>query len=343
MQVALHQARTEVISPTVQTPGWPAELLPLFDAAITTEYASLTRRGTPLTYPLNPYISEDGCSLEVTTGLSYPSKAERARRNPKVALLFSDPVGTNMERPPVVLVQGMAAVRDADLQGNTDRYLRRSFKKFPLAYSGTPAFMLQRMPWYFARIWIQVTPLRMYWWQAGDLSRPPQTWQAPRETSIPASDPPPQGKSPGAWTEGPQDWHPGAAYAIQHLGDPVLTLVDEQGYPLPMRVRHAAQTAEGFHFELPTGYPWKLTGAACLTFHTHPEQFTGQQNMLFTGRVEQGGVFIVDKQVADWSMSGSKLNAMWDMMKKGRVLTPRLEQEARRRGQAVPKINLPKE
>ena len=243
MQVVIDQARTVTISPATQPPGWPAELLPLFEAAITTEYASLTTRGVPLTYPLNPYISEDGSLLEVTTGLSYPSKAERARRNPRVALLFSDPVGTNLDRPPVVLVQGMAAVRDADLQGNTDRYLRRSFKKLPSAYSGTPAFMLKRMPWYFARIWIQITPLRMFWWTAGDLSRPPQTWQAPAEISIPASDPPPQGKSLGGWTEGPQDWRPGAAFAVAHLGDPVLTLVDEQGYPLPMRVQHAALTS----------------------------------------------------------------------------------------------------
>jgi hypothetical protein len=313
----------------------------MFERAITTEYASLTARGAPLTYPVTPYIAENGKTLDVSTGLTYPSKAERARRNPKVALLYSDPVGTRLSKPPVVLVQGLAAVRDADLQANTDRYLRQSFKKVPEAYAGMPSFLLRRLPWYFVRIWIQVTPLRILWWPEGNLDRQPESWQAPQDIIAPESDPAPAGKSPGSWKEGPADWRPGASYAIQRLGNPVVTVVDGQGFPFPMRVRGASLTPDGFHFDIPVGLPANLYGPACLTFHTHPEQFTGQQNMVFTGGVEKGGAFVVEKQIGDWSLAGSKLRATWEFMNNGRKLAPRLAEEARRRGQAVPAIRLP--
>ena len=329
-------------TPSVRHPvEWPGQVLPLFERAITTEYASLTARGAPLTYPVTPYIADDGQTLDVSTGLTYPSKAERARRNPKVALLYSDPVGTRLSKPPVVLVQGLAAVRDADLQANTNRYLLQSFKKVPEAYAGMPAFLLRRLPWYFVRIWIQVAPLRILWWPDGDLDRQPEYWEAPTDIQVPASDPAPPGKAPGSWNAGPDDWRSGAEHAVEHLGDPVLTFVDEQGFPLPIRVRKARQSPTGFQFEIPAGCPACLYGPACLTFHTHPERFTGQQNMVFTGQVEQAGAFIVNRQVGDFSLTGSKLRATLNFMKNGRKLAPRLAEEARRRGQTVPVIRLP--
>lgn len=339
------QAATKLAS--APSANWPDEVMPIFERAITTEYATLTARGAPLTYPVTPYVGEDGKTLDVSTGLTYPGKAERARRNPKVALLFSDPVGTGLRKPPVVLVQGMAAVRDADLQANMDRYLRLSFQKLPQAYAGIPAFMLRRMGWYYARIWIQVTPLRMLWWPEGNLERPAEVWEAPADLTIPQSDPAPQGKAPGAWNTGATDWQAGAELAIQKLGNPVLTLVDAQGFPLLMRVSGTRLTPTGFQFDLPKGYPETLlagtmSGAACLTFHSHPEQFTGQQNMVFTGKVEADGSFTTGKQLGDWSLTGSKLEALWSFMGNGRKLAPRLAEEAQRRGQPVPVVNLPK-
>jgi hypothetical protein len=321
--------------------GWLGEVMALFERAITTEYASLTAKVAPLTYPVTPYISEDGQTLDVSTGLTYPSKAERARRNPKVALLYSDPVGSGLSNPPIVLVQGLAAVRDADLQANTDRYLRQSFAKVPEAYAGTPAFMMRRMPWYFVRIWVQVTPLRILWCPEGNLDRPPERWEASVDIKAPESDPGPKGKPPGSWKAGPADWQTGAGYAVQHMGDPVVTLVDGGGFPFPTRVKGTRQTPTGFQFDLPAGYTTDLFGPACLTFHTHPEQFTSQQNMVFTGRVEAGGKFVVDRQVGDWSLPKSKLMATLTFMNNGRKLAPRLMEEAQRRGQSVPVINIP--
>ena len=42
------------------TAGLPADVLPMLERAVTCEFATLTKRGTPVTFPLNPYLSDDG-------------------------------------------------------------------------------------------------------------------------------------------------------------------------------------------------------------------------------------------------------------------------------------------
>ena len=122
---------TATMTTTTQIPtllsdpaGWPEEVRAIFERAMTCEFATVTKRGAPITYPVTPYVGEHGRTLDVSTGLAYPAKAERARRDPRVALLYSDPTGSGLADPPVVLVQGLATVRDGDLQANTDRSSR---------------------------------------------------------------------------------------------------------------------------------------------------------------------------------------------------------------------------
>lgn len=95
--------------------GWPPEVVPLLQRAMVCHYASLTRDARPISWPV-PYLSDDGTTVDVSTGLSYPAQAERARRDSRVALLFIDPVGSGLSDPPIVLVHGLDSVRDADLQ-----------------------------------------------------------------------------------------------------------------------------------------------------------------------------------------------------------------------------------
>lgn len=111
--------------------SWPTELAEVFERSVTVEYGSLTRSGRPITVPVSPYLSASRKTLDVSTGLTVPAKAERARYNPKVCLLYADPIGEGMSELPTVLVQGHAAVRDADLQQNTDRYVQLSASKYP--------------------------------------------------------------------------------------------------------------------------------------------------------------------------------------------------------------------
>src|SRR5262249_33603856 len=157
--------------------GWPPELLDVFQHALTCEYGSLTRAGAPVTVPTTPYVGVGG-TIDLSTGLTYPAKAERARRNPKVALLFADAVGAKESDAPVVLVQGHAAVRDADLQTNTDRYVCASMRKLPGAVEGQPRALLRRLTFYYARIWIEITPVRILWWPDRALDSQPRDWRA---------------------------------------------------------------------------------------------------------------------------------------------------------------------
>jgi hypothetical protein len=323
--------------------AWGAELTPFLDAAITTEYASLTRDGRPVTVPLTPY--RGATTLDVSTGLTYPAKAERARRNPRVALLFADPVGTGLAEPPVVLVQGLATVRDGDLQAGTDRYVRESMAKLPAAYEGTPWFLLRRSGWYFTRIWIEVTPLRITWWERGRLDAEPRVWTAAPGTTAPPSDPAPTGVTPPPWQQAPADWR-AAADRAERLGVPDLTLLGADGWPLPLAARAVERVDDGFVVTLPAGTPpaAALPAPVCLTFHVHAERFTGQENVTLVGTggyVDAGRDRVhvrVERALGDFSLPGGRVSRLRATVRAGRRLDRRLAQESGRRGQPVPVV-----
>lgn len=316
--------------------AYPAELLPVFQKFVTCEYGSLTAKGEPITVPVTPYMGEN--TLDVSTGLTYPMKAERARKNPKVSLLYSYPVGSGLENPPMVLVYGHAAVRDKNLQANTDRYVAYTYKLL-----GMPPFVLRRLKFYFSRIWVEVTPVKILWWPNRDLDAEPQRWDAPSGVERPQSDPAPTGGSLGRWKEAPEDWREGAAYAVQELGIPVLTVVDGDGYPVSMRVKNAQLVGDGFQLEIGKGFPAGAVGKGCLTFHTHPEVFTGQENMIFVGEMGGDKLFRVERRLGDFSLPPKGLKALTSFFGSGIRLNPRLKAEAERRGQAVPVVRLPGE
>ena len=322
--------------------GWPEALVPLFERAITVEYTSLTPAGRPITVPITPYIKPDGRTIDVSTGLTYPAKAERARRNPRVSLLFADPVGSGLVDPPVALVQGLATVRDADLQANTDRYVRETLSKVPEAFQGQPRFVLRRLNWYFARIWIEVTPMRMWWWASKTLDEEPSEWVARAGTAAPPSDPAPPGKQPPAWLDPPRDWRAVARHAAAHLEQRDLSWVGEDGFPLAVPVLAVEEQPDGFSVRVGAHPPASPRGPACLTFHTHPTAFTNQENHTFVGEVSESGVFRVERLLGDVSLTGNKLGMTLGFLAKGRRLSPRLKAEAARRRQPVPAIRFAK-
>jgi len=323
----------------------PAEVWQVLERSITVEYTSLTRDGAPVMVPVTPYVGEGRTTLDVSTGLAYPTKAERARRNPKVCLLYSDPLGSGIERPPVVLVQGLATVRDADLQANTDRYVRLAMAKAPAAFKGQPKFLLRSLTWYFSRIWIQVTPTRVWWWESEAMTDQPQQWVAAAENVVPPSDPAPPGKQPPAWLSPPADWRTTAQDVIHRLDQRSLAWVGADGFPLSVPVIGLDQTQDGFRLQIGQHLPGSPAGPACLTLHTHPEEFTGQENHTFMGEVRGGsgeGVdFAVHRALADWSLTGNTVVRSVGFLQKGRRLKPRLVSEAARRGQPVPEVRLP--
>lgn len=324
--------------------NWPVELHPLFASALTCEFATLTRRQLPITHPLIPYVGENALTLDVSTALASPAKAERARLNPRVALLFSDPSGCRLPDVPVALVSGLATVRDADLQKNTDHYVQLSLAKNPAVFQGVPAWFLRRLDWYFARIWIEVTPLRILWWPGGDTQKEPRIWHAPAEIQPPSPDPPPAHELAMATSSGSVAWRKTAVYALHKLGQPILTTVDAAGFPLPLRALNAFPSKEGVRLHMPSGTSPVIPGPACLTFHTHPKVLFGQENKSFLGYVtstqEREVHFAVERLLPDWSYPGWRLPAAVAFLRSGWHLAPKLKVEAARRGQAVPIVRL---
>jgi Pyridoxamine 5'-phosphate oxidase len=321
--------------------AWPDELTEVFERSIAVEYGSLTRSGRPVTVPVTPYVGASGRTLDISTGLTYPAKADRARGNPKVSLLFADPIGAGMSGLPVVLVQGTAAVRDADLQGNMDRYVKLAEAKYPETTKGVPKVALARMAYYYARIWVEVTPLRMRWWPDRHLGSPPLEWVAPVDTVPPTSDPPPTGPPPPAWRQPPADWRPLVRTALERLALCDLSTVDADGYPVCLPAQPGALDGDRLAVRLGVGAPELAPGPACLTLHTHDTTFDGQENRTLVGQLvveADGSRFVIERALGDWSLPGNKLQMMMAFLGTAPKLAPRLKAEAARRGQRVPKM-----
>src|SRR3989440_1283373 len=155
------------------TASLPRDVQTVFDRFVTTEYTTIDGRGQPITWPVTPYYGPGAPTIDLTTGLGYPKKADDAAANPQVALFFSDPTGCELDDPPTVLVQGTALVDDRDLDANRERYARESSDKLPAAQSMTPPKPVQRLfGWYFTRIYVRVRPERVFVWRDGPDGEP---------------------------------------------------------------------------------------------------------------------------------------------------------------------------
>lgn len=282
------------------TASLPADVQAVFDRFITTELTTVDSAGQPITWPVTPYYSPGAPCIDVCTGLGYPKKAHDARANPLVALLFSDPTGSGLADPPMVLVQGSAEVDDRDLAANRERYARESVEKLPATAKLTPPEPIRRvLDWYYARIYIHIRPERIYVWPSAEHLTEPQLFDAHMEEVRSG-----HSEEPERFHAGPghraATWHP----RINELGSSyptaVLSIVSPDGFPFSIRARVRADEAGRLvriESEL-TGMPLQA-GLACLTAHVHAEQFNWQQNFQVRGDLVflEGAWAIVPRKV----------------------------------------------
>jgi hypothetical protein len=269
----------------------PQDVQQVFERFVTTELTTIDRRGQPITWPVEPYYHRGGECISVTTAVGYPKKARDAERNPRVAMLFSDPTGSGMERAPMVLVQGTAAVDDHDLDANRERYLRDTVAK----RSGTTAQMPhERMQslfdWYFTRIYLHVRPERVYVWPDGDVAREPELLDSHMEEVRSGHDEEPESDAVRPEGGGGQ-W----VRRLDELGTryetAVLSTVAPDGFPFAVRVPVAAdRSAKLIRIEAePVGAPLAPC-VACLTAHEHPgEGLEWQRNFQVRGDLVEDG------------------------------------------------------
>jgi hypothetical protein len=237
---------------------------------------------------VTPYYGAGQATIDITTGLGYPKKADDAARNPRVSLLFSDPTGSGLEAPPSVLVQGTAEVDDRDLVANRERYARESVAKLPATKEMYPPKVLLGMfDWYFTRIYVHVRPERVYMWPNGDFAAEPQLFDTHMEEVRSHHSEEPE-VSHAAALEGPPTWDERLDELGRRHRTAVLTIVAPDGFPLSCRVpiepdRANRRVRLG---DLPSCLP-ATAGRACLCAHEHDPQFRWQTNFQVRGTLAE--------------------------------------------------------
>lgn len=290
----------------------PPELREVFERFVTTEYVTVDAKGQPIAWPVTPYHHpEHGC-IDVTTGIGYPKKADDAAANPHVALLFSEPLGSGIDRAPMVLVQGTAVVDEKDLRANRERYAAESAAKLPAAQKGAPPKFLRGMfSWYFDRIYVHVRPERVFVWPDGDVTREPTLYGALMEEVRSGHD-----ELPDEPHAAPEGGAPAWDERLDKIGTRqfptgVLAIVSPDGFPFAVRVPVSVdreQRVVRLDAE-PFGVPWQ-PGLACLTFHAHDPDFTWQLNFQVRGDLvedERGWYLVPHKLVGGFELPPGSL------------------------------------
>lgn len=282
------------------TASLPQEVQQVFDRFITTEYTTIDASSHPITWPVTPYYEMGHGAIDVTTGLGYPKKALDARANPRVSLLFSDPTGSGLEAAPMVLVQGIAKVDDADLHANRKRYERESVEKLPATKAMQPPGFLKRfLLWYYARLYVYVRPERVYVWPGGDISVEPQLMDCHLEEVRSGHVEEPE-VGPPAPEGGAEAWDARMDELGERYPRAVLSFVAPDGFPFSVRVPlRLDRAAHRVRVEaMPVGAPVE-PGLACLTAHDHEPEFKWQRNFQVRGDLVREG--------DDWSLVPHKL------------------------------------
>ncbi|GAA2224453.1 hypothetical protein GCM10010413_18020 [Promicromonospora sukumoe] len=242
----------------------------IMSSYLTCEVATISRSGTPVAWPVSGVWRPADQTFVLSTSIGFAQKALNVRRDPRVALLFSDPTGSGLDlsvpdRPGQVLLQGEGESPDeivTSFARNADLWQRISSAQPSSRALSTGGLVRRLLDVYYMRLIISVTPVVV-------TTRP--ALPAPRgPLSVPAMPglPAPVARELGSFTSG------------------VLARLDDDGRPTLERVVPVA--ADGGL--LVPGVDAK-PGPASLLFHRHDEQLAGNRSFVVLGEltVSDGG------------------------------------------------------
>jgi len=297
----------------------PPDVRDAFDRFVTCELTTVDARKQPITWPVTPYYRQGGPTIDVTTGLGYPKKADDARAHPSVSLLFSDPTGSGVESGIRILVQGTATIDDEDLKANAERYSRESVIKLPATKKMQPPKLIRpAFNFYYARMYIKVRPERVFVWPDGDPAQEPAIHDAHlEEVRSGHSEEPAEER--GVPAGGTPAWDDRMEFLSEHRTG-VLSWLGPDGFPISVRVPFTADAA-GREIRIegtPAGLP-VLEGRGCLTVHAHAPDFTWQRNMQVRGDLVRTpeGLKLVPRKIVGGFELPKGIGRFRDFVKKG--------------------------
>jgi hypothetical protein len=251
-------------------------LVPVLHAYRTAELLTVTRSGVPIAWPTLTMPRPDGTFL-VTTSIALPMKAANVRRDPRVALLFSDPTGSGLDTPPQVLVQGTAVCPDEIVTSALPRadLWRRLSERQPTTNSyGRTAIGRRLFDWYYMRLLITVTPGQ---WR----TRPSLAPAEPLASRADAASVPAAGGSDDAF-----------ALAVRRLpgfSSAVLAAFDAGGRPTLLRTQpRVDRDGPRFAVDVPAGEELRA-GPASLLCHSHDEKLWNLRSFVVRGTLARDG------------------------------------------------------
>lgn len=236
------------------------ELATTLDAYRTCEFSTIGRNGRPVAWPTSGLALDDGRFL-LTTSLAFPQKAFNVRRNPRVALLFSDPTASGLEHPRQILLRGTAVCPDeihTEPTGDLGRLWKQLFERQPRSrgYLRWPGTALA--DFYFMRLLITVTATEV-------ADRP-----------LPAA---------AAMSDGPLAGFPSV----------VLTAIGADGTPRSVRTT-ATFGPDGYAVAVPDDVE-VAAGPASLLAHRHDAKLSKLDAVNVLGRLTEDHLLIPEKVV----------------------------------------------
>jgi len=293
------------------------DLKSVVDAYRTCEFLTISRDGTPIAWPTIAVHQPDGTFL-ISTSIGLPQKAFNVRRNPAVALLFSDPTGSGLDGAPAVLVQGTATCPDEIVTSvlRARELWLRIFDRQPSSRSNSSnPIMRALLDVYYMRLLITITPTSV--------------------RGMPA--PPATGPLVATGSKGGrgQDPFEQTVRRLPEFASAVLTAFDEHGAPILTRVRPSADPANRT-LSIDTDVPLR-PGRASLLCHSHDEQLWNLRSFVVAGDLAQDG--------RSWSLRPDRFIPGGDKM--GPIAMVKIIRELRgtagryldRRGLSRPEIN----
>ncbi|WP_326552595.1 pyridoxamine 5'-phosphate oxidase family protein [Micromonospora sp. NBC_01813] len=277
------------------------ELSDTMDAYRTCEFATLTRDGTPIAWPTAALRRPDG-TLLVTTSLAFAQKALNVRRDPRVALLFSDRTASGLpDDAPAILVQGRADCPQEIVTSpaGAEEYWAMLFARQPHSrkYLVPPARWL--MGWYYTRLLITITPQHV----STAAAAPAGTGAAEASAAGTADS--------GAAAESGADAGPLLGTGIfDRFPSAVLAARDDAGVPVLTRVRPTA--ADGGWALPATDGPRIVPGPASLLVHRHDDRLDGLRNVGLRGELTEtaDGWLLRPQRLVDPGATGSVREAV---------------------------------